>query len=532
MPVSSRVDRSSRRARVRVVPCGGGRARTPGLALAAMLGLGGVVPVAAADEVARTPLGPVLLDAGDTALRDDLAWLVDRGRLPDLTLGTWPMPASTVEKALARLELATDAPLAAADADALARVRIALARQRSPVVVGIGINTARRPAIDAESPVRSRAEPELTLQSGDAGWALRLSARGAIDPIDRRESSELTIDGSFAAVEVGPVVAALAAVDRWWGPSPAASPVLGNVAQPVPGLLLRRAGESAPTWAPMAWVGPWTWELSAGRPYEAVPDGSNTLGLRLAARPLKGLELGISRYVYWGGAGRPNSPGSLLRALTGRSNIDDPTSQGPDPSNEIAGFDLRYAFALPSATLVGWAHGVGEDEAGGLPSKYFGTVGLQVGHVMGGQRLQWSLEGTDTRLRGGFGLNYSSDGPAYRHGAFASGHYQRGLPLGSPMGGGGQGASVALDWIRLDDPDALRAQLRIWNAQLARDGAEAINAAHPVPGHWRGAQLRLQGERPSLRWRGDLVWQREQGREDLRSWGVVLRLEWRLGEPR
>lgn len=500
-------------------------ARTMAAITAALL-----ASVASAAQVA-SPLGPVLLDGSDAGLRADIAWLVDRALLPDLTLGTWPLPASTVERALERLRLASDVPLAAADADALARVRQALARHRSPVVLGLGVNTKRRLAVDAEQPVRSRAEPELTLQADTTTWAVRLNGRGNTQPIDTRESSEISADGSFVAAEIGSVVTAVAAVDRWWGPSLAASPVLGNAAQPVPMLLLRGASEAAPEWAPMAWVGPWSWELSFGRPHDPVPSGTSTFGLRMAARPLQGLELGLSRYIYWGGEGRPNSLGSLIDALLGRSNIDDPAIQGPDPSNEIAGFDLRYSVALPQATLVGWTHWVGEDEAGGLPSKYFGTLGLQVGHVLGDQRLQWALEGTDTRLRSFFGLR-DSGGAAYGHGAFASGHYHRGLALGAPMGGGGQQATASVDWIPIDDPNALRGQFRVWTAQLARDGSQPINAANQVPGQQRGALIRLQGERAVLRWRADLVWQREPGINPANPWGAVLRLHWPIDAAR
>jgi Capsule assembly protein Wzi len=340
--------------------------------------------------------------------------------------------------------------------------------------------------------VRARAEPELTLQTDAPEWAVRLNARAYSQPLDTRDRSELSADGSFAAAELGPVVASVSAVDRWWGPSLAASPVLGNAATPVPTLMLRRASEAAPEWEPMTWLGPWSWELSFGLPPDADPSGTNVFGFRLAARPAQGLELGLSRYLYWGGDGRPSGFGSLLRAIFGRSNIDDPTVQGPDPSNELAGFDLRYSVALPQATLVGWAHLIGEDEAGALPSKYFGTFGLQFGHMAGAQRLQWSVEGTDTRLRSFFGLR-DSDGAAYSHGAFASGHYNRGLAVGAPMGGGGQQAAVTLDWIPIEDPNALRGQVRLWTAQLARDGSQAINVANLVPGNQRGALVQAAG---------------------------------------
>ena len=150
---------------------------------------------------------------------------------------------------------------------------------------------------------------------------------------------------------------------------------------------------------------------------------------------------------------------------------------------------------------------------------------------MGAQRLQWSLAGTDTRLHSYFGLR-DSGGAAYGHGAFASGHYHRGLAVGAPMGGGGQQATAALDWIPIGDPNALRGQFRVWSAQLARDGSQTINAANLVPGQQRGALIRLQGERTVLRWRADLVWQREPGLNPASPWGAVLRLDWPMDATR
>jgi hypothetical protein len=166
----------------------------------------------AAGPAGALPSSPAWVDAGDVGLRDDLAWLADRGHV-SLSLTTWPLPRGPIEWALDGLE---SRPLDAADADALRRARAALARQAPGASLGAGLNSARHPSIGADGAVRARAEASLRWRgkaADDVGVAWRLRARLQKERL-ARDPSPLGLDGSYLAARAGNHVIGLGAVDR------------------------------------------------------------------------------------------------------------------------------------------------------------------------------------------------------------------------------------------------------------------------------------------------------------------------------
>ena len=76
-----------------------------------------------------------------------------------------------------------------------------------------------------------------------------------------------------------------------------------------------------------------------------------------------------------GGEGRPESLSSLWDAFVGSK--DNGGTGEPDPSNQIAGFDVRLnLFSLTQIPVGLYAQYVGEDEAGGLPAKKMYLAGI------------------------------------------------------------------------------------------------------------------------------------------------------------
>ena len=99
------------------------------------------------------------------------------------------------------------------------------------------------------------------------------------------------------------------------------------------------------------------------------------LGMRVYARPFAGVELGLSRHLQWGGEGRPRGTRALADAVLARTNVED-AERGSDPSNELAGIDLRLAGRSEGGwAWVGHAQLIGEDEASKLPSRRIATAG-------------------------------------------------------------------------------------------------------------------------------------------------------------
>jgi len=481
-----------------------------------------VAPSLHAQALAELPTlsRAALLDPGDTALRDDLAWLADR-RLIDLTQGQWPIAAGVVLDALRARR--ADAEPSAADRDALARVHEALRYAAARGSLVFGVNTARHVPTSAAWPERARGTTTATARAASDACAGQLSVGVQSEPLGRADDGPV-LDGSYGACIGEYALAAVGQFDRWWGPTRYAAPMLGNVAPPQATLLLRRASDAAPETSWLKWIGPWSWELSAARPRDYQPAHATAIGMRLTMRPLRGLEIGAARYIYWGGEGRSESPGSLWRALSGSgSNIDDVAQDGPDPGNEIAGIDLRWAFPVGASTLALYGQIAGEDEAGYLPSKRFGTVGLQGRHLIAADRWQWTLEATDTRTSTLFGLDGRDLGPVYTHNVFVTGHYHEGLPVGAFSGGGARFVVAGIDWLRTDDDTLPRVEARLWHGRLA-PGDPAVNQAFPGGGEIYGASLALQGSAPQWRWRVALDGQHARDAQRP-TWGVIGRIE-------
>src|SRR5206468_14437 len=77
---------------------------------------------------------------------------------------------------------------------------------------------------------------------------------------------------------------------------------------------------------------------------QAPARGSNSLlsGIRLTARPLSHVEVGVTRMVQFGGEGRAETIHSFVRALSGRQqNVPPGTDAAIDSGNGLAGYDVR-----------------------------------------------------------------------------------------------------------------------------------------------------------------------------------------------
>ena len=436
--------------------------------------------------------GSGLIDVTERELRADLAWLVDR-RVLSLPLSTWPLPIFTLQEALTRIP---KVDLPDADRAALERIRRALERIERPIKVAAGFNTAKHPSLDGQTNVRGQSELSLALSDLRDDIALRARLSKQNSPL-QDPSHSFSVDGSYLGVAMGDAMVIVGSPDRWWGPGFYASPILSDSAAPILALSLRRRADSAPTPALLQWIGPWGYEISLGRLQSYTPSGSRTIGLRVFSRPLSGLEIGASRVIMWAGEGRPKGPRAFFNALTGRSNPEDPAV---DPGNEIAGLDLRFSLPTTSGAWVGYAHIVGEDEANYLPTKLFGTLGMQYNLGIGDHRLEWSAEATDTELGRLFGLKSGPYTPAYRHSTYVDGYFHRKLPIGANIGGGGISVTLGVAWVAPPGHSLDRVSLSAIGARLNQSGSEPNNNSFPEPARLRGLSFRVQSAGRAARW--------------------------------
>lgn len=438
----------------------------------------------------------------DAAARHDVQLLVDEAGLA-LPTTQWPLPHAAVARAVDALPADLPAPLDDARArlkrqlESAARPRVALRLSGTEeALAGFGDDAMPGSALSWRSP---RVEaPHLALQLG-----LRLQAdRAAADP------RPLRFSGSAIATEALGVQLQAWSRTSWWGPGWHGSLVLGNNAPALLGLGLQRASAARSTSPWLSWLGPWNAELFAAR-----TDGSEQaflIGQRLTMQPWAGVEIGLTRATQWGGRGKPQTVTSLARALLGRNtNIDDSSQTVSDPGSGIGGFDLRLRCPWGLRCSV-YAQLIGEDEAGGLPSKYLGLYGIEHALANGTQRL--TLEFVDSTC-GTVPHGRPRRGCAYRNHAYTSGYASAGRWLGVPAGPDTQ--LLTLGWLDAGRDSALR-------LHAGRIGSRIGSFSPQVNDPQHAGHVFAIGARQGLRWgaatlRAELDWLRLRAREGSRS---------------
>ena len=308
----------------------------------------------------------------------------------------------------------------------------------------------------------------MEFNAGGENWDVRLRVNGEKDPqIDN--GHDVNVEGSYIAGKLWNQWVVAGQIPTYWGPGHDGSLLRGDASRPVYGFTAQRADQSAFETKWLSWIGPWQYQAFAGQldDYSAVPD-AKLVGLRLTAQPLPYLELGASRAFQWGGEGRPESLSSLWDAFVG--NKDNGGTGEPDPSNQVAGFDARLNFQqLLNVPMSLYGQYVGEDEAGGLPSKKMYLAGVDYSSSFKNMPYQLYTEWADTRT------NRDALGISYNHTNYTDGYYQHGFPLGHAMGGDGEMISVGGD-IRFDPMNRLNGRLLF--AKINQSG-RITNAAFP-----------------------------------------------------
>lgn len=413
------------------------------------------------------------LIAPDMDLRQDLAWLSDRGVI-HISLSTWPMSQEEIESSLK-----TAHPLTVLDTETISRIQQRLVTLKTSAYIQGQASSAHQifPHAFAQS---SYSDLGLSLggryDSENVDVNLRVNAEGRQQVSDY---SKVNVQGSYAAVKGWNQWLEFGQIPQWWGPSYDGSLIRSDAARPVTGFILQRADQSPFETRWLSWMGRWQYQLTAGQlaQYEAVPD-TKLLGARFTMSPTRFLELGASRMVQWGGEGRPQSFKSLIHAVSGTQ--DNIVGTGQDPANQLGGFDfkikLQPLLGLPSSV---YGQLIGEDEAGGLPYKYSYLLGLDGHNVLENKMVNWRIEGVDTFA------DRTIKNVMYRHHIYRDGYYQQGYPLGHALGGDGRMVSGAAEMV-LDTNTRVNA--RVFYAQVNTDN-QVVNQAFPKADKLKGVSL-------------------------------------------
>jgi len=427
-----------------------------------------------------------LLEPGNDEFRQDLQWLIDRGII-DFSTSTWPISLDALSFAISKK---SKKRLSNADRAALWSVRRTLRMERAHFGVELGGSTDAHPVLQGGMDGRSRARSSLRAGGDWRNLSGRLQLNGLHRSLGGQDGArtDFNLDGSYVSAALQGQVLYAGQLARWWGPGQQQSLIWSDAARAIPTLGVRRGRESAPRWPWLSWVGPWGYDLSVGQlqHYRSNP-GTRILAMRLHARPMRGLEIGASRFIQWGGDGA--GPAGLGDALIGRANSPDRA-----PNNELAGFDLRYGLPLRGGALAFYGQAMGEDEAGAWPAKYLALLGTEYRHVWRSARMHWWLEAADTKADRVFGAGRRGlANVAYAHSYYRDGLRHEGVPIGAWTGGDARMYSLGLNIA----PDPRRTRLR-YSLALFHVAIDAVpgrppDRARPVGTYW--------GTRLGITWR-------------------------------
>ena len=181
---------------------------------------------------------------------------------------------------------------------------------------------------------RDKASAQLSYQFSND----RFSGKAALGFTDKKqEGNRWRTDGSYLASRLGNWVISAGSQERYWGPSWDTSLHLSQNARPMAGISLTRFSSETSELPLLRYIGPWTFttnfsQLESDR---AIPD-AKLWAARATARPLSGLELGVSWSMMWGGDGYGNSLSDWWDDLFKGGTLD-------GAENMLAGYDIRWS---------------------------------------------------------------------------------------------------------------------------------------------------------------------------------------------
>ncbi len=374
-------------------------------------------------------------------LRTDLNWLNQQGVI-NISTSTWPLSGDEIQRALSQAKVTHPA-----QQKVINSVLNALKADNNTVKVGAFAETDNKNIPQAFGDnQKAQYQGSLEFNAGGENWDAKIRVNAEKDPqID--SGHDVNVEGSYVAGKLWNQWIVAGQIPTWWGPGHDGSLIRGDASRPVYGVTMQRAVQDAFENKWLSWIGPWQYQLFAGQldDYKAVPH-AKLLGMRVTARPVPALEIGASRAIQIGGDGQPDSFKAYWNAVIGKDNgCTENSCVGEDnASNQLAGFDARLQlqplFNIPVSV---YGQYIGEDEAGGLPSKKMYLAGADYSSMINNMPYQIYAEWADTRTNG------DVRGISYNHHQYTDGYYQHGFPLGHAMGGDGQMYSVGGD-IRFD----------------------------------------------------------------------------------
>jgi hypothetical protein len=423
------------------------------------------------------------LAPGNEGVRSDIQLLADTGILRG-PVTTWPISWPDI----ARDALGADQRgLDEATSNALLRIQ-RLARDASArgyAGSGLRVSGSYEPSTLRTFADTPREEGEVALRASwlTENFALNLQGSYVADPDDDKD---FRADGSYLGVNVGNFMISAGYMERWWGPGWDGSLILSTNARPIPTITLERNYTDPFKTKWLSWIGPWRASIAMGEAesHDVPVPNVRFFAARVNLKPRPWLEVGLTRTAQWCGGDRPCDWGTFTDMVFGDDNQVDDGSTEEQPGNQMAGYDMRLRSpwkALPVAFYTQW---IGEDEAGGLPSKFLGLFGAEAWFSSGLGGIRLRAEYADTTCI--FTAEEPEFNCGYRNAIYPQGYTYRGRVIGHAMDNDSRMYSFAALLTRANG-DVM--SLTVRRAELNRDGT-GTHAISEVPLDLDNVELR------------------------------------------
>ena len=348
------------------------------------------------------------------------------------TVTTWPLTWGPIVSNINSYQVGASTPFEIIEAIDRVRRRASWEMQTDQTYFDAGLSLAEKPIRlrGYQNTPRNRAEINGGVTYTSDFFVVAVQGQ-IVDSSDADDSDDFRADGSVAGFMLGNFSITANTLDRWWGPGWDGSLILSNNARPIPSLSIDR-NFTDPFRTPwLRWLGPWDFSTHFGQLEDdrAVPN-AQFWGFRFNFRPIPALEIRLSRSAQWCGDDRPCNSDAFVDLVFGRDNRgDDDIDDSNEPGNQLAGVDFRWATTIAGRPLAFYGQFIGEDEAGGLPSRYLGQIGIDGTAVIRNRwTMRWFGEVVDTKCR-----FYESDifpNCAYNHSIYQTGYRYKGRAIG------------------------------------------------------------------------------------------------------
>ena len=401
--------------------------------------------------------------------RHALQLLADQAELP-LPVTHWPLPANAVRRALESIapqgDLAQAKQQVQNEIDALQSKGLLRLHLRTPSegLPGFGDNYTPGTSGQLQTPEFKGGDQSISY-AVRLGGKLEANSNSLSDVnsgIGTDKAYQLRPEGSAAVLSAMGWNLQVTSQRYWWGPGWQSSMVNGSNNPAWTGVGLQRASAAASASPWLRWMGPWNFDVFFAKAQDPIIEANQASGfvysgMRLTLKPQSWLELGLSRGLQAGGAGRPSGLSNMVKAFFGQGVNHNP-GDPPDTSGQIAGYDARISCPQTLAKLAGgtcaaYTQWMGEDAAGQipLPYKFMNLWGFE--NTYAGGRYRTFVEYTNTNA---YSLPWDNKPtfPGYVNGVYNQGYTQGARWVGPAAGSGSR--VTTLGWMDAQTQTTLR----------------------------------------------------------------------------